>query len=110
MTTGRKNLGHTGRPQAGCGHAERGAHSGAAGSDDDDVVGVIDDFVRFRHGPIPSGMPSSRERYGFQSDPSTMRTSRSQALPSAFIASRYAGLSWAATACSTLSNSVTVAR
>ena len=31
------------------GETERCAQAGAAGADDDDVVGVIDEFVFFRH-------------------------------------------------------------
>ena len=39
VAAGRIDLGHAGRVEAGRGHAERGAQAGAAGTDDDDVVG-----------------------------------------------------------------------
>src|SRR6185437_411243 len=45
----RKYLGDARRPQSGRGHAERGAHAGAAGADDHDVVNVLDDFIHLRH-------------------------------------------------------------
>ncbi len=69
VAAGRKNLADASGPQARRSHTERGAHACPAGPDDDDVVGVIDDFIRFGHRFIPGGVAS-----GFQSNPSTMRT------------------------------------
>ncbi len=56
MAACRKHLGETGCAEAGLGHAERRPQSGAARADDDDVVGVIREFV-VRHDPI---VPSVR--------------------------------------------------
>src|SRR5262249_25271098 len=40
-----EHLGDAGRAQALLGHAEGGAQSGAAGTDDDHVVGMVDDRI-----------------------------------------------------------------
>ncbi len=50
-----KHLGHTGRIQAGRDHAERCSQSGPAGAEHDDVKGMVDDLVSFRHAMTPSG-------------------------------------------------------
>ena len=47
----REHLGDAGGLQAGLGAAERGAQAGAAGADDDDVVGVVGDGI----GPAVDG-------------------------------------------------------
>ena len=52
----REHLGDAGRREAGLGESQRGAQAGAAGADDDDVVGVIDEGVRgHRRAPAKSG-------------------------------------------------------
>ena len=45
VAAGREHLGDAGGPQPLLGHAEGGAQAGAAGADDDDVIGVIDDLI-----------------------------------------------------------------
>ena len=47
----REELGDAGGGQARFGQPERGAQAGAAGADDDDVVGVIDELVSAHAGP-----------------------------------------------------------
>ena len=49
----REDLGDTGRVEARIGQTERRAQTGAAGTNDNDVVTVIDKFV-IAHAPIPS--------------------------------------------------------
>ena len=45
VAAGREDLGDAGGLQPGLGHAEGGAQAGAAGADDDHVVGVVDELV-----------------------------------------------------------------
>ena len=53
-----KHLGDTGRVQTGRDHPERRPESGAAGTEDNHVERVVNDFVRVGH----SGLPIGRER------------------------------------------------
>ena len=65
----REDLGDAGRGEPGLGHAERGAQAGAAGADDDDVIGVIDDRIGRRHGAqLPSAMRSTAKMPAAASD------------------------------------------
>ena len=51
VAAGRENLGDAGGLEAGLAAAERGAQTGAAGADDDDVEGVVGEFI----GPAVEG-------------------------------------------------------
>jgi hypothetical protein len=45
VAAGWKHLGNAGCGQAFLGHAEGCAQSGAAGTDDYDIIGMVDEFV-----------------------------------------------------------------
>ena len=49
MAARREHLGDAGRLQSRGRHSQRGAQSRAAGTDDHDVIAVLDDFVSLRH-------------------------------------------------------------
>ena len=54
----RKQLADAGRGQAGLGQTERRAQPGAAGPDDDHIVGVVDEFIGTQSG-LPKAMRST---------------------------------------------------
>ena len=61
VAAGREDLGDAGGLQPLLGRAHRRAQARAAGADDDDVVGVVDDLVG-AHASAPEGDPREREQ------------------------------------------------
>src|SRR3546814_13263919 len=75
MAPRRKNLGDAGGPQPFCRHSKRGTQPRTARTDDDNVIGVIDDFVGAGHTELASR--SEERRVGKE----CVRTCRSRWSP-----------------------------
>ena len=60
----RKHLGDAGGLEPGGGAAQGRAQPGAAGADDDDVIGVVGDRIGGGHSPTPSSTLNGRQLIG----------------------------------------------
>lgn len=69
VAAGRKDLGDAGRPKTGCRHTQGCPKPGAAGTDNDNIVGMLDDGISLCHCCAPLTRPLLHEGWpGLQTE------------------------------------------